>query len=290
MLRVRPMHGGISCSVHEVRLETADGIRCNVVVRRYLSEWANDPNVCAREYRLLELLAERGLPAPRPLLLDPDGSTYGFGAPTVVMSRLPGRALLMPRDLADYIKQLASTLATLHQVPAAAVGFLPDEYQFVAKHIARGPSSADPVEIEVCAALTSRWPALDSGARRRAFIHGDFWPGNTIWYRERLIGVIDWEMTRLGDPAKDVATCRCDLSMLFNAEAAEAFTRHYEARIGAAVANLTFWDLYVVRGARRYLHEWVKGYEALGRTDLTEPVARGRVTDYVRRVLADSQG
>jgi aminoglycoside phosphotransferase (APT) family kinase protein len=117
-------------------------------------------------------------------------------------------------------------------------------------------------------------------------IHGDFWPGNTIWYRERLVGVIDWEMTRLGDPAKDVATCRCDLSMLFDIEAAEAFLRQYEAHTRAAVPDLTFWDLYVIRGALRYLHLWEAGYHALGRTDLTTPVARGRVTNFARGILA----
>jgi aminoglycoside phosphotransferase (APT) family kinase protein len=206
------------------------------------------------------------------------------------MSRLPGRALLMPRDPAAYVEQLASTLATLHRLPTAELDFLPDEYQFVAKHIQRGPSSADPIEVEVCAAVASRWPAIDRAPHRRSLIHGDFWPGNTIWYRERLIGVIDWEMTRLGDPAKDVATCRCDLSMLFGVEAAEAFTRHYEARTGARVADLTVWDLYVVRGALRYLHHWEEGYHALGRTDLNDQVARGRVTSYVRALLADAQG
>jgi aminoglycoside phosphotransferase (APT) family kinase protein len=235
------------------------------------------------------MLAERGLPAPRPLLLDLDGTVYGFDAPTVVMSRLPGRAMLMPRDLPAHLEQLASTLAKLHQVPVADLGFLPDEHRFVAKHVQRGPSSTDPVEVEVCAVVGSRWPAIDRAPHPRTLIHGDFWPGNTIWYRERLVGVIDWEMTRLGDPAKDVATCRCDLSMLFGAEAAEAFTRHYEARTGGAVADLSFWDLYVVRCALRYLDQWEAGYHALGRTDLTTQIARSRVTSYVRGILADAQ-
>ena len=106
-------------------------------------------------------------------------------------------------------------------------------------------------------------------------LHGDFWPGNTVWYRERLSGVIDWEMAHRGDPARDVATCRGDLAILFGRAAADDFTRRYEAARGAPVHGLAFWNLYTVRGAMRYMDEWAVGYRALDRPDLDGPAARG---------------
>ena len=37
-------------------------------------------------------------------------------------------------------------------------------------------------------------------------MHGDFWPGNLLIERGRVLGVIDWESARLaGTPARDLA-------------------------------------------------------------------------------------
>ena len=37
-------------------------------------------------------------------------------------------------------------------------------------------------------------------------MHGDFWPGNLLVERGRVLGVIDWESARLaGTPARDLA-------------------------------------------------------------------------------------
>jgi hypothetical protein len=71
VVRVRPLRGGISSSVHLVRLQAANGERQAVVVRRY-GEYGQrtDPAACVREFRLLEVLARSSFPAPKPLLLD----------------------------------------------------------------------------------------------------------------------------------------------------------------------------------------------------------------------------
>ena len=65
------------------------------------------------------------------------------------------------------------------------------------------------------AAAQRGWRRVSQLPERRALVHGDYWPGNLLWRRGRLIGVIDWEQPRLGDPTKDVATCRGDLNILF---------------------------------------------------------------------------
>jgi aminoglycoside phosphotransferase (APT) family kinase protein len=287
VVRVRPLRGGISCSVHVVRLADACGVRRNVVVRRYGDDWqAEDPAVCTREFKLLAVLSLRGLPVPRPLLLDQEGST--FGAPTIVMTRVGGRALLSPRDVDSYLQQLAEVLVALHRVPIAELDFLPRQRPRVEAILARGPASTDRLEAQVWAAVRSLWPSV-AAADCATVIHGDYWPGNTIWQNGRLRGVVDWEMAQLGDAARDVATCRCDLTVLFDIETADEFVRRYERIRGTAVADLPFWSLFVATGALRYMHEWVAGYHALGRPDLDGPAARARVADYARVLLANVQ-
>jgi len=280
VVAVRALRGGISNHVYAVRLEDGQGLRQDLVVRTFGADWANDPAVCTRELQLLEVLAAHGFAAPRPVLADQDGAI--FGTPTLVLSHLPGRGLLSPRRVDSYVGQLADTLAELHQLPVDDLDFLPRR----PPRLDRGASSEDALEAEVWSALRALWPDVERAQPEPVLVHGDYWPGNTIWRRERLSGVVDWEMAQVGNPARDLATCRCDLSILFDVAVADAFTSRYERHLGHPVVDLGFWDLYVVSIALRYIGEWVAGYQALGRADLDGPTAKARLAEYARSRLA----
>jgi aminoglycoside phosphotransferase (APT) family kinase protein len=283
VLRVTELKGGISCSVHAVRIQRPDGTRENVVVRRYGADWqAEAPEVAQREFNVLQVLARRGFPAPRPLLLDKTGVL--FGMPTVVISRLPGRGVLTPRDLDGYLQQMVDVLVELHQQPVADFEFLPSDRERTERMITRGPAYDDPLQNQIWAVVRSMWPKVRQ-ADRMALIHGDFWPGNVVWLRDRLTGVVDWEMTRLGDPSKDVGMCRCDVAMLFDMDTADEFSRRYALARGGPVADVDFWSLYATTSALRYMHEWAAGYQALGRTDLTPEMSIKRVEHYAQQLL-----
>jgi aminoglycoside phosphotransferase (APT) family kinase protein len=281
VLRYRPMRGGVSCSVHLVRLQTADGSYQDVVVRRYSHSHHGEPSdACTREFRLLGVLAAHAFPAPRPVLLEADGGA--FGAPTLLMSRLPGRPLLDPPDLDGFVRTLAHTLATLHALPTAELGFLPDQHDLVGPNLAEPYSGPDPLQQQVWRAVLADWPLVDADRRRQTLVHGDYWPGNLLWSRGRLSGVIDWEEPCLGDPAQDVATCRSDLTLLFGPGHADRFLAYYEAASGGPVAHLRFWDLYVATWALAELDGWAGGWQALGRGDLSPAQARGRLEAHAR--------
>lgn len=74
-------------------------------------------------------------------------------------------------------------------------------------------------------------------------LHGDFWPGNTLWQDGRLVAVIDWEDAALGDPVSDLANCRLEILWAFGIEAMEDFTKHYKSRNKINFASLPYWDL-----------------------------------------------
>jgi len=283
---VRPLRGGVSSSVHLVTLKSVDGDPRAVVVRRYGEYWQRtDPAACQREFRLLELLTDSSIPAPRPLLLDVDGGP--FGAPTVVMTRLPGRPLLAPRDLTSYVQQMAHTLAELHKLPTHKFGFLPDQADMVERGLKTRPALDDPLLGEVWAAAVTVWPRVKAASERSVLVHGDYWPGNLLWVRGRLVGVVDWEQPRLGDPIKDVATCRGDLWVLFGQAVADAFLAHYEDEVGDVihVHDLRFWELFVSIEAVREMPEWAGGYRALGRPDLTAERATALIRAFARAAL-----
>ena len=289
VVRVRPLRGGISSSVHLVRLESATGQRQAVVVRRYGqdSHHTDDQAASEREFRLLEALAESSFPSPRPLLLDATGGI--FGVPTIVMNRLPGRVLLNPRNVEDYIAQIARTLLDLHRLRVSGLEFLPDQRDVVGETLAEGPPTADdPLQHEVWDAVVGLWPRVRESSREwpGALLHGDYWPGNTLWLRGRLVGLVDWAEPQLGDPAQDVATCRGDLTIMFGPQVAADFLRCYENASGARVANLRFWDLLISTWAVRHIEEWAVVYPVLQRPDVTPELARARIRAFGRAALS----
>ena len=52
-----------------------------------------------------------------------------FEAPTILMDYVAGRPQLAPRDLGDYLRQLAEALVALHQLPPDEFGFLPADFR-----------------------------------------------------------------------------------------------------------------------------------------------------------------
>jgi aminoglycoside phosphotransferase (APT) family kinase protein len=286
VVRVRPLRGGISSSVHLVRLRDGEGVEQAVVVRRYGEYWQRtDPAACEREYRLLERLAEIGFPAPRPLLLDREGRD--FGAPTVVMSRLPGRPDCAPRDREGYLRQLARTLAQLHALATDGLDFLREQTAIYDRSLADWDDQrpiVDELHRSVVDEARKAWVEVRNGQHRK-LVHGDYWPGNVLFSRGRLTGVVDWEQPRLGDPAKDVATCRADLAVLFGPQEADAFVDYYVEAGGQPVRNLRFWDLLCCTWAVPEMPQWALAYRVLRRPDLSSDVASAKIRAFASYAL-----
>ncbi len=278
------MRGGISSSVHQVQLADATGGRRAVVVRRYGEHWLpSNPTASEREFKLLEFLARASFPAPRPLMLDAEGGP--FGTPTVVMTRMPGRPSLAPRDLPGYLRQIAHTLAALHRLPTHELGFLRDQRDRVNRVLSKRPETDDALQLEVWEAAVAEWSRISQLDEQRVLVHGDYWPGNLLWVRGQLVGVVDWEQPRLGDLVKDVATCRGDLWVLFGRAAANEFLSEYERAAGINVRDLRFWELLISTEAVRDMPEWAVAYRILGRPDLTTEGAVERIRAFARAAL-----
>jgi aminoglycoside phosphotransferase (APT) family kinase protein len=243
VLDVRRLTGGISSSMHVVRLVTAGGGRARVVLRRWIgASSAEGAERVDREAGVLAQLGATSLPAPSLLAADPSGAACD--APALVMSWRPGRLHLTPHDPAPWLDQMARLLVEVHHSQLAAPPFEPD---------------LEPEALEV-PAWTSR-PILwrDAIARVResppasegCFVHGDCQQFNVLWRGERLASVVDWTSSAIGPAAVDVAHCRLNLTLLYSPERAEQFRSRYESIAGTSVDP--WWDLAGLLG---YLPGW----------------------------------
>jgi aminoglycoside phosphotransferase (APT) family kinase protein len=240
----RPLAGGTSSAVHAVEVEGQQGRVRELVLRRFVREdWlAEEPDLAEREATALGLLAAGDLPAPRLVAVDTTGS--GAGVPAVLMTRLPGRIEWNPADREAFLGQLAELLPRVHATPFTAGVGLPEyrPYPLRIKRPARWATRPDIWRRAI--ELLERPPP--SG--ERLFIHRDYHPGNVLWARGRVSGLVDWVNASVGCPWADVGHCRLNLASELGQAAAERFLLLFRAAAGRDDDYHPYWDVSAAIG------------------------------------------
>jgi aminoglycoside/choline kinase family phosphotransferase len=83
-------------------------------------------------------------------------------------------------------------------------------------------------------------------------LHRDFHPGNVLWRRGRVSGVVDWLGACSGPASADVAHCRINL-LTMGTEVASRFTVRWERVAGATYHP--WGDVVTVVGFLDDLHD-----------------------------------
>ncbi|MGF9905885.1 phosphotransferase family protein [Brevibacillus porteri] len=103
--------------------------------------------------------------------------------------------------------------------------------------------------------LESVWPLPH--ANTASLLHGDFWPGNTMWKEAKLAAVIDWEDAAIGDPLSDLGNARLEILWAFGVEAMHEFTLHYQSASKTLdYTQLPYWDLCAALRPASNLSDW----------------------------------
>lgn len=283
---VRRVGGGLGAATHAVTWP--DG-RC-VILKRY----GHGSTTPTAEWAGLTAALGVDLPAPRPLGLDQEGSW--FGGPALAMSRLPGRANLRTRSPTAYAGQVAPVLARIHSLaapPAPSRG--PDAAKTHPVDSWTPPDAVPdgvldrPTVERMLAILEPHLPEARASARR-SYKHADFHPGNLLWSRGRLTGVVDWAFAQPGYRAWELSYLRTELALLSSIETADQVYDTYWAAAGLTPEAPDLWDLMCAYNAHGNLHMWLIGYREQGRTDLTLDDLAGRLRPYAERALTRLRG
>jgi aminoglycoside phosphotransferase (APT) family kinase protein len=253
LLRTWELKGGVSADVTAFEIEHGDGRTESLIVRRHGARNLNrNPQLAVAEFRLLELLRSAGLPAPTPRYLDAHGEI--FPSPCLVVDYVDGEPPSAGADETELVIQLASVLTEIHRLDcsSADVSFLPRR-DLSEPALRRRPQTVD--ERRIRNVLDSALPRPQRN--RSMLLHGDFWPGNTLWNDGRLVAVIDWEDASIGDPLADLANARLELLWALGIEAMDDFTRRYESMVTSTdFTDLPYWDLWAALRFGGHMAQW----------------------------------
>ncbi len=255
VLRSWPLTGGVSAQVIAMKVLMADGGTKELVLRVHGErDRQQNPQVAADEFRLLQALQAAGIPSPAPFYLDQ--SCEMLPNPYLVVEYIEGETKLAEGGCDACLRALALHLAAIHRVRVDSLHFLPRLADQVLELLAFYPASHG--QQHIIGILQAAWPWSTNPL---GLLHGDYWPGNVLWQGDKLMGVIDWEDAKLGDPLGDLANTRLELLWAQGVPAMDGFTKHYCSITDIDLSSLLYWDLWVALRKTNQLSEW--GLDAL---------------------------
>ena len=170
-----------------------------------------------REYRVISALQNSTVPVPKAIAWCDDPSLVG--TPFYLMSFLDGRVLVdqsLPSfsvaEREEVYREMNRVIAALHQIDPDAVGL--SDYGrregFIARQVDRWSRNLKNSTLSLSDDMRFMMEWLPSHLpqeSRSVLIHGDYRLDNLIFdaHELRVIGVLDWELSTLGDPISDFA-------------------------------------------------------------------------------------
>lgn len=250
------------------------------VLRLYTkTDWlAEEPDVPLHEAANLEKLRGSGVIAPRLVALDPAGLACGL--PALLMTCLPGKIELTPRDRDGWLRQMAGVLPLLHAIPLGGHRWRYRPYLDVARLQVPGWSAYPELWARAIERVNGPWPAFQP-----RFIHRDFHPVNVLFQDGRLTGVVDWANACAGPAGIDVAWMRMNLGVMYGLDTADRFLEHCQDLMGSYWQYDPFWDLivlveFIVEPPSVY-PPWIQ----FGLTSLTSWVMEERNDQWIARLM-----
>ena len=287
VISTRRLTGGLSCRMDVLKFTSAHVDVREVVVRQYGLQHANDdPHPGTIEAAMLKHLGANRIGAPE-LILGDEATTI-MGGPAIVTTLVDGKPNVNPVDRENWVGQLVTAISKVHSLAVdpshrPLIKSLYSGYDRVFSRSKPPRKVAEhPLGAELWQTLKGLWPSVEKSAD--CLLHGDYWPGNTLWKNENLVAIVDWEEPRIGEPTFDVADLIQDASF-FGIDIEQTAVDQYERTSGRPLRDYKFWRMTVAMGAMPDPGEWVADLMSMGGEEITPDEVRANLAASVEHML-----
>ena len=242
----RILEGGVSSEVFLIVVESKKGEE-KIVLRTEGGQPAE--NSIKTEYLLLEKLHQTKVPCAKPIHLD--HSKEILDKDFMLMTYLEGTIEIPKIKNFGFLNKMVGILKNIHNVDTKILPTLPCRFDPTYDLFEFLPNARINKELK---AILKGYDTSYSG--KPVLLHGDFWPGNILWTKDEISGVLDWEYAAIGDPVSDLAVASLELKYDYGKRGVDRFLDLYSKNFSIDQSRLSLWLIYVSASTLFFIDEW----------------------------------
>lgn len=242
----RILEGGVSSEVFLIIVESKKGEE-KIVLRTEGGQPAE--NSIKTEYLLLEKLHQTKVPCAKPIHLD--HSKEILDKDFMLMTYLEGTIEIPKIKNFGFLNKMVGILKNIHNVDTKILPTLPCRFDPTYDLFEFLPNARINKELK---AILKGYDTSYSG--KPVLLHGDFWPGNILWTKDEISGVLDWEYAAIGDPVSDLAVASLELKYDYGKRGVDRFLDLYSKNFSIDQSRLSLWLIYVSASTLFFIDEW----------------------------------
>ena len=242
----RILEGGVSSEVFLIIVESKKGEE-KIVLRTEGGQPAE--NSIKTEYLLLEKLHQTKVPCAKPIHLD--HSKEILDKDFMLMTYLEGTIEIPKIKNFGFLNKMVGILKNIHNVDTKILPTLPCRFDPTYDLFEFLPNARINKELK---AILKGYDTSYSG--KPVLLHGDFWPGNILWIKDEISGVLDWEYAAIGDPLSDLAVASLELKYDYGKRGVDRFLDLYSKNFSIDQSRLSLWLIYVSASTLFFIDEW----------------------------------
>ena len=242
----RILEGGVSSEVFLIIVESNKGEE-KIVLRTEGGQPAE--NSIKTEYLLLEKLHQTKVPCAKPIHLD--HSKEILDKDFMLMTYLEGTIEIPKIKNFGFLNKMVGILKNIHNVDTKILPTLPCRFDPTYDLFEFLPNAKINKELK---AILKGYDTSYSG--KPVLLHGDFWPGNILWTKDEISGVLDWEYAAIGDPVSDLAVASLELKYDYGKRGVDRFLDLYSKNFSIDQSRFSLWLIYVSASTLFFIDEW----------------------------------
>lgn len=276
---IQQLKGGISTLIYKFVIGFYKNDYRNVILRIYNNkEWLKEePDIVSHETSALKIASKLSIPTPH--LINSDEKGEICGNPLVLMSELPGKVILEPDNMEEFIEQMAIALVNIHNIDYQEFKWQYFSYIDIEKFDIPSWSKYPNLWEKAINIANSQKPKYNS-----CFIHRDYHPCNILWHNNKITGIVDWVNACIGPVGVDIGHMRVNLAMLYGTDIADLFLKYYQKH-AKDFEYTYYWDIISLIDILFSTPTVYQGWIDLGIHNLTDKLIIERLDYYLSSLL-----